>query len=540
MPPPLINQQTIDLLDISPTPVFIMKWGNGTVLYANLAARMLLGDCLGKGPAKIFAEPSASEALTARISSDGNAADFETELLLPGDGATPVRLASTPVLYNDEPAIHCLIIDLAKQKQLETGRAEWEAQYRRLADNSSDVAWETGLDLKLTNLSQSTRTILGYEPSALIGTSFLSMFTKTSAEYAEARIKDRLAEEESGKRTQGRLLEMEMRHSSGRIINSDVTMNPVRSEDGTLVGLHGIIRDVSDRARIEERIKQSERHYRELVEQTNSFILRWKRDGTITFANTYACEFFGFLPEELVGKHMIGTIVPDSESSGQDLRELVKRIGENPEDFRTAEYQNMRWDRSRVWISWANSPAYDENGQLYEILSIGHDVSERRQREQQLAYLTVYDPMSGLYNRAYFDTEIERLYRGRKFPVSVVIASLDNLHQTNDIDGREAGDLLLMKTARLLRESVRSEDIVARTGGDGFAIILPDMEEQQTAAFLMRLRADIITASAEEPEVLLSVGAATAHKSSELHMAQRNASIGMAADKSLRRKGHTQ
>lgn len=411
-----------------------------------------------------------------------------------------------------------------------------QERFRLLVENSIEVIWQTDLELQIAYISPAVTSTLGYEPERLIGSCLLDLLAPNSREFAAARVLSHITERETTRRPRQRLLELQLRHASGRIVHSEVSLNLVRATDGTPIGFQGAIRDVSDRIRVDERMWQSERGYRELVERTNSFILRWSPEGIITFANAYTCEFFGFLPEELVGHPLVGTIVPEAENTGQNLRELITAIGSNPEAFPTAEYENCRWDGSRVWISWANAPGYDDKGQLREILSVGHDVSERRQREQQLAYLTVHDPMTGLYNRAYFDTELDRLSRGRKFPVSLVIASLDNLQQVNDMQGREAGDLLLMKTARLLREGFRAEDLVARTGGDGFAIILPGVDEQQTTASLIRFRSELATASQTEPEVFLCLGAGTAHTASELQRAQREASAAMAAEKTLRKK----
>lgn len=415
-----------------------------------------------------------------------------------------------------------------------------EERFRQLVENSVEVIWQTDLEFQISYISPAVVPMLGYDPTRLIGSSLLALLAQDSREFAAARLQDRITAHESPRQPRQRLLELQFRHDSGRIVHTEVTSNLVRSGDGTPIGFQGAIRDVSDRVRIDDRMWQSERNYRELVERTNSFILRWSTDGIITFANAYTCEFFGFLPEELVGRHLVGSIVPETESTGQDLRTLIAEIARTPESFRTVEHENSRWDGSRVWIAWANAPSYDAKGKLTEILSVGHDVSERRQREQQLAYLTVHDPMTGLYNRAYFDTELDRLSRGRRFPVSLVIASLDNLQQTNDQQGREEGDLLLMKTARLLREGFRAEDLVARTGGDGFAIILPGLDEQQTTTTLLRFRSELATASKTEPEVFLCLGAGTAHTASELQRAQREASASMAAEKLLRKKKREQ
>ena len=418
-------------------------------------------------------------------------------------------------------------------------RPESSSLYQALVENSPDVIWQTDHELRFIYLNPAVTEQFGYSPEELLGRTLTELLAPASRDFILARLAARMADELSGKRLGQRLLEIQIISKAGRLIPSEVTVAAIRNDAGDLVGFQGVTRNISDRVRIEERMRLSERNYRDLVERSSSFILRWTSDGIITFANSHVCEFFGFLPEELVGRHLVGTIVPEIESTGQSLRQLITEIGANPEQFRTSEHETICWDGSRIWVAWNNSPAYDEKGRL-EILSVGHDVSERRQREKQLAYLTVHDPMTGLYNRAYFDTEFERLSRGRRFPVSVVIASLDNLQLTNDEQGREQGDLILKKAARLLKEGFRAEDLVSRTGGDGFAILLPGLDEQQTATGLIRFRAAVARASEHAPAVFLCMGASTAHTGSELLRAQREASAAMVAEKVLRKKQREQ
>ena len=406
--------------------------------------------------------------------------------------------------------------------------------YQGLVENCPDLIWQTDRELCFSYLNPAVKDLFGYSPTELLGKSLLELLTPGSRDFIQSRFSTRLSDPQGARKTGHRLLEIQVINRDGRIIPAEVSVVAIYDEIGDLAGFQGVARNVADRGRIDERMRLSERNYRELVEQSSSFILRWTSDGIITFANSYICEFFGFLPEELVGQQLVGTLVPEVESSSQNLRELISQIGKNPAQFRTAEHETVRWDGSRVWVAWNNSPAYNEQGKL-EILSVGHDVSERRQREQQLAYLTVHDPMTGLYNRAYFDTEFERLSRGRRFPVSVIIASLDNLQTTNDQQGRDEGDLVLMKAARLLREGFRAEDLVSRTGGDGFAILLPGLGEQETTTGLIRFRAALAQASEQPPAVFLCMGASTAHTGTELLRAQREASAAMVAEKAWRK-----
>lgn len=416
---------------------------------------------------------------------------------------------------------------------------ESSSLYQGLVENSPDVIWQTDHELRLSYINSAVTAQFGYSPQELSDQVLTDLLSPASRDFVLARLAARMADEQNGKSTGQRLLEIQIASKAGGLVPAEVAIASICNEAGVLVGFQGVARNISDRVRIDDRVRLSERNYRELVERSTSFIMRWTGDGIITFANSHTCEFFGFLPEELVGRHLVGTIVPEVESTGQSLRQLIAEIGANPEQFHASEHETICWDGSRIWVAWSNSPAYDEKGQL-EILSVGHDVSERRQREQQLAYLTVHDPMTGLYNRAYFDTEFERLSRGRRFPVSVVIASLDNLQLTNDEQGREHGDLILMKAARLLKEGFRAEDLVSRTGGDGFAILLPGLDEQETALGLIRFRAAIARASEHAPAVFFCMGASTAHTGSELLRAQREASAAMVAEKVLRKRQREQ
>src|SRR5512139_4145998 len=91
-----------------------------------------------------------------------------------------------------------------------------------------------------------------------------------------------------------------------------------------------IVRDITERKKTEERLAESERKYRELVEQANSIILRWTSDGHITFLNEFGQRFFGYPAEEVLGRHVVGTIVPPTESNGRDLQQLMEQICADP------------------------------------------------------------------------------------------------------------------------------------------------------------------------------------------------------------------
>jgi PAS domain S-box-containing protein len=152
---------------------------------------------------------------------------------------------------------------------------------------------------------------------------------------------------------------------------------------GTKKSIASII-DITDRKQAEKKLQESERKYRELVQNANSIILRWNREGEITFLNEFGQKFFGYSETEILGRHVIGTIVPETESTGRNLQPLMDEICAYPEKFEHSINENMRHNGERVWIAWTNKTVVNDRGQVVEVLSIGSDITERKQAEAEL------------------------------------------------------------------------------------------------------------------------------------------------------------
>ena len=144
-------------------------------------------------------------------------------------------------------------------------------------------------------------------------------------------------------------------------------------------------RMVQERNKAEAALRESEKNYRELVQSVNSIIIRMDTQGRVTFFNTYAQNFFGYPEEKIIGKHVIGTIVPERDITGFDLAEMIKDIGIHPERYVANENENIRCNGERVRVTWMNKAIYDEAGNVTEILCVGIDVTEKWQLEKRLA-----------------------------------------------------------------------------------------------------------------------------------------------------------
>ncbi len=131
-------------------------------------------------------------------------------------------------------------------------------------------------------------------------------------------------------------------------------------------------------------LEQSEYYYRRLVQDANSIILRMDTQGRIVFINKFAKKFFGFTEKGILGKSVIGTIVPVTDSAGKDLKSMIDDIVCHPAKYVNNENENMRRSGERVWISWTNKALSDTKGRTREILCVGNDISKIKEAEELL------------------------------------------------------------------------------------------------------------------------------------------------------------
>ena len=142
--------------------------------------------------------------------------------------------------------------------------------------------------------------------------------------------------------------------------------------------------DITEQRRLEEAIRGSEERYRSLVSDANVVVLSLDQQGVITYMNPYGLRFFGYSEEQVVGRSVLETILPPTDSTGEDLTGLVEEAVASPEDYAYNENENVTGDGRRVWMGWFNQTLRNERGEKVGLLAIGVDRTAQRNAEEML------------------------------------------------------------------------------------------------------------------------------------------------------------
>jgi diguanylate cyclase (GGDEF)-like protein/PAS domain S-box-containing protein len=247
-------------------------------------------------------------------------------------------------------------------------------------------------------------------------------------------------------------------------------------------------RDVTERKEAEKALEESESRFRAAFEASGIGMALVALDGRWLKVNRSLCNSIGYSEQELLGKTSAHITHPDDLEN--DL-EHVRKLTDDQIPYYQLEKRYYHKEGYIVWVSLSVSLVRDARGHPLHFVAQIEDITERKLLEAKLQTMSIMDELTGLYNRrGFFELGQEqlRLASRTKEKFLLFFADLDHMKWINDTLGHQEGDATLVAVARLLRDSFRESDIIARMGGDEFAILAIGASDGEEEGLLTRLR----------------------------------------------------
>ncbi|MEN6508781.1 MAG: EAL domain-containing protein, partial [Smithella sp.] len=296
----------------------------------------------------------------------------------------------------------------------------------------------------------------------------------------------------------------------GEIRYSEIAGFPVQNQKGEVIGFRGIGRDITERKRLEEIMRQSEQRYRTILEEMDDAYFEVDLSGNYTYVNDAISRLLGYPKEELIGTTFRKQV---NEEDTALLYEAFGKIFTTGKPVRDIAYKAIRKDGEIRYSEIAGFPIQNQKGEVVGFRGIGRDVTERKRSEEQIRHMATHDALTELPNRMMFGQLLNHAIQAakrNKRQLAVLFIDLDRFKIINDTLGHEAGDLLLQTIAARFKQTLRAMDVVARLGGDEFVILV---EEVDNPGQLVTVAQKILSAAmkpvpllGEECRVTASVG----------------------------------
>ncbi len=304
------------------------------------------------------------------------------------------------------------------------------------------------------------------------------------------------------------------RLKSGEIRLVEVYSCPIEIAGET--PLFSIIFDVTDREMSKEDLSREKELLSTTLKSIGDGVVTTDVEGKITSLNKAAEEMILWNSGEIYGRPFANIFVLENEETGEPVEDPVAKVLNTGKVIGLANHTVLvNRKGERVPIADSAAPIRGGNGKTLGVVMVFRDVTQEKDQQNKILYLSYHDPLTGLYNRRFIESEMRRLDTEDQLPISVIMGDVNGLKIANDVFSHETGDQLLQEVSGILRNNCAETDVVARWGGDEFLILRTHSTLEDSERLIEKMRNEFTEQSEGTMQMSVSLGCAVKSKKEE-------------------------
>ena len=318
----------------------------------------------------------------------------------------------------------------------------------------------------------------------------------------------------------------------------------LRDDAGAVTGVLSAGVDITEFQKAMSALRESERSKSVLLANLLGVAYRcqFDRKRTMRFVSQGCMTLTGYQPEDIVDNRTLCFDDIICEEYREYIRSETERAISEHRSCRY-EYEIETAAGERKWVLEINQGVYGEDGSLQALEGIIIDITESKKQFLQIQYLNDHDRLTGLYNRQFYETRKLALDRAGRLPLTILLADINGLKLVNDAFGSDTGDRIIVQTAEILRSFCGEGDLLARVGGDEFALILVELSPADAHRVIVAIREafDAHNEALADKTMVITLSIGSSAKTSpeqDIMEVERNAEAIMSRSKLFDQKSH--
>ncbi|HEY0721057.1 MAG TPA: EAL domain-containing protein [Gammaproteobacteria bacterium] len=408
------------------------------------------------------------------------------------DGSIHVLRDSGEVVSdNNGEKSHMLgvMYDITGQLAAEEKSKSAFAELSRILDHLQDTYYRADPVGRLTQVSSSMLSLLGYAPEQCVGMRIAELYTATR--HGDSFLMDLNAHGGTLRNYQ-----IQMRHSDGRSVWVSVNAQFIHNDKNKVIGIEGTIRDITQLRQAEQALHKERERALVTLHSIADGVITTSSEGRIQYLNPTAERLLGISAADATGRPYLEVLKLVDAESGEALGDIVRQCIRYDGDLAARNYEGQLNTPSgeQYHLKINAAPMRDLHGQVIGAVLVIHDITEVMGMAQQLNYQANHDILTGLKNRRVFEKRVDEAIRRaqqRGENHALFYMDLDQFKVVNDTCGHMAGDELLQQVAQLMQHHVRDSDVLARLGGDEFGVLLEHCPLEQAVKIAEDIRTSL-------------------------------------------------